>query len=138
MYKNACISTTLKCLNMCKHWIGSFRLAFRLSELSFLTKFTIINCPHQLQISINVSIFLHLFYKTGFVSYVSLEILRGELAHRHPKLIPSHMPHIWSLCYTNQMKLYSTLTRFWRSFEANSKHSLKPSGTMKLLMTKSW
>ena len=43
---------------------------------------------------INVSIFLHLFYKTGFVSYVFLEILRGELAHRHPKLIPSLMPYI--------------------------------------------
>lgn len=32
---------------------------------------------------INVSIFLHLFYKTGFVSYIFLEILHGELAHWH-------------------------------------------------------
>ena len=44
----------------------------------------------------------------------SLDILRGELANRHPQLIPSHMPHIWPLCYTNQIKLYCTLTRFWR------------------------
>ena len=44
----------------------------------------------------------------------SLDILCGELAQRHPQLIPSHMPHIWPLCYTNQIKLYCTLTRFWR------------------------
>ena len=74
--------------------------------------------------------FCFLYFLRNFAWWI------GTLAH--PKLIPSLMPHIWPLCYTNQMTLYCTLTRFWRSFEANSKHSLKPGGIMKLLKTKSW
>ena len=91
VYKNACISTTLKCLNMCKHWIGLFRLAFRLSELSFLTKFTIINCPHQLQILMFQYSFTYFTRQVLFLMF-SLEILHGELAHRHPKWSPHSCP----------------------------------------------